>query len=66
MLDASGSNEVNFAMSQELSRLLVQGMNFAGSRTRVGLVIYTDTTQIKFHLKTYSNQLEVCIHYNLC
>ena len=46
-------------MMLDLVRRIVQGLNFDGGRTRVGLVTYSDTATVRFHLNRYTSKLEV-------
>ncbi len=40
ILDASGSVEDKFIMEQNLTRKIIQGLNFVDWRTRVGVITY--------------------------
>ena len=59
MLDASGSVESNYALIQDLAKRVVYGLNFNAGRTRVGVITYQNTEQIRFHLNEYTSQDEV-------
>ena len=59
LLDASGSVDDNFALIQELTKRIVSGLNFAIDRTRVGIVTYQDTEQVRFNLDEYTSKDEV-------
>ena len=59
MLDTSGSVEETFTMMLNVVRRIIQGLNFDGGRTRVGLVIFSDVATVRFHLNTYTSKLEV-------
>merc|ERR1739848_757300 len=50
VLDASGSIDNAFDMSMKLAKRIVEGLNFAGSRTRVAMLTYSDYPQVRFHL----------------
>ena len=43
VLDASGSTEENFYLAQQVTREIIYGLNFGGSRTRVGVLTYRYT-----------------------
>ena len=51
LLDASGSVEDTFLLIQDLTVQIIQGLNFAHNRTRVGLVTFSRNPTIRFHLK---------------
>ena len=59
VLDASGSVARRFELAQELTELVVMGLNFANDRTRVGVITYQAGAQIEFPLSRYNTQLEV-------
>jgi len=59
VLDASGSVEETFERSMNLTRSIVNGLNFAGGRTRVALVTYGDNALIRFKLNEYSDKVSV-------
>ena len=59
VLDASGSVEAKFELAMKLARRIIEGLNFAGSRTRVGVMTYADDVTIRFHLDTYNSRDEV-------
>ena len=59
LLDASGSVEDNFALIQDLTKRIVYGLNFAIDRTRVSIVTYQDTEQVRFNLDEYTSKDEV-------
>ncbi|ELT92983.1 hypothetical protein CAPTEDRAFT_220507 [Capitella teleta] len=59
VLDASGSVEAKFDLAMQFSRKVVQGLNFAGGRTRVGVATYDDSSHIRFHLNKYTDQQSV-------
>ncbi len=59
VLDASGSVEENFDLSLQLTRKIVEGLNFAGGRTRVGVVTYSDMANVRFHLNQYQDKQSV-------
>ena len=40
VLDASGSTEERFYLAQQAAREIIYGLNFGGSRTRVGVLTY--------------------------
>lgn len=46
-------------MMLDLVRRIIQGLNFDGGRTRVGLVTFSDVATVRFHLNTYTSKLEV-------
>jgi len=50
ILDASGSVEKAFEVAQRLVRLIIQNLNFADGRTRVGVVLYGDEPRRAFNL----------------
>lgn len=43
----------------QFTRKVIQGLNFAGGRTRVGVVTYDDSSHIRFHLNKYNDQQSV-------
>lgn len=57
ILDASGSVETSYAIQQQLTKQIVQGLNFNGGRTRVGVVSFADSATMQFPLSRYSNKL---------
>jgi Mg-chelatase subunit ChlD len=59
ILDASGSVEATFALGQRLIRKIVQGLNFAGGRTRVAVVTFSNDAQVRFHLNEYTDKESV-------
>ena len=59
VLDASGSVEKNFDLSLRLTRKIVEGLNFAGGRARVGLLTYSDSARIRFRLDQYGDKQSV-------
>ena len=59
ILDTSGSVEQSFEFSMRVTRKIVQGLNFAGGRTRVGLVTFNDRTTVRFHLNQYPDKISV-------
>ena len=67
VLDASGSVEASYALAQDMARRLVNGLNFDGGRTRVGVATYSDSATAKFHLNTYTDKTSVlnAISYTL-
>jgi collagen type VI alpha len=59
ILDSSGSVEMKFDMAMQLTRKIVHGLNFAGGRTRVGVMTYGDSPTIRFHLNQYTDKQSV-------
>lgn len=59
VLDASGSVADTFERSMNLTRKIVQGLNFNGGRTRTAVVTYADTATIRFKLNEYTDQVSV-------
>lgn len=59
MLDGSGSLEDSFERSLKLTKRCVQGLNFAGGRTRVGVMTYSDSSTIGFNLNKYTDKASV-------
>ena len=59
VLDSSGSVEDSFDLSLRLTRLIVEGLNFAGTRTRVGLLTYSNTPRIRINLNQYSDKQSI-------
>lgn len=59
VLDASGSVEETFEMAMNMTRKIVQGLNFAGGRTRVALTTYSDDATLRFKLNEYSDKVSV-------
>lgn len=59
VLDSSGSIEDSFQCSLTLTRLIIQGLNFAGGRTRVGVETYADQPSVGFYLNKYTNRTSV-------
>lgn len=59
VLDGSGSLEDSFETSMRLTKRIVQGLNFAGGRTRVGVMTYSDSSTIQFNLNEYSDKASV-------
>jgi len=59
VLDASGSVADTFERSMNLTRKIVEGLNFNGGRTRAGVVTYGDQAQIRFKLNEYTDQVSV-------
>lgn len=59
VLDASGSVEKNFEIALNMTRRIVQGLNFAGDRTQVGVVTYSDNALVRFQLNEYKSLYEV-------
>ena len=43
----------------QFTRKVIQGLNFAGGRTRVGVATYDDSSKIRFHLNKYNDQQSV-------
>ena len=54
VLDASGSVTSRFELEQDLTKRIVAGLNFAGSRTRIGVLTYQNTATIQFNLNKYT------------
>ena len=54
VLDGSGSVEKNFELALRLTRFIVQGLNFAGDRTKVGVLTYSDNALVRFHLNSHT------------
>ncbi len=54
VLDASGSMDGRFDLEQQLTRRIIWGLNFAGSRTRVGVVTFQSYEKVQFHLQKYN------------
>ncbi|MRC56833.1 VWA domain-containing protein, partial [Bacillus thuringiensis] len=54
-------------MAQEMTRRIVNGLNFDGGRTRVGVVTYSDSAKARFHLNSYTDKTSVlnAISYTL-
>lgn len=50
VLDTSGSTEDAFEVSQRLTKLIIQNLNFNNGRTRVGIMLYGDSPVVAFHL----------------
>ena len=67
ILDSSGSVEENFELAMNLTREIVQGLNFENDRARVGLLTYHHTSTMRFHLNKYSRKDSVlnAIAFNL-
>ena len=59
ILDSSGSVEKKFDMAMRLTRRIISGLNFAGGRTRVGLLTYSDQPTVRFHLNEYTDRRSV-------
>ena len=59
MLDSSGSVEETFELQLRLTREIIYGLNFAGSRTRVGVVQWSDSPARRFNLNEYSDRESV-------
>lgn len=59
VLDGSGSLENSFEVSLKLSKLIVQGLNFAGGRTRVGVLTFSDQPSVGFYLNRYTDRSSV-------
>lgn len=55
VLDGSGSLENSFEVSLRLTKFIVQGLNFAGGQTRVGVLTYSDQPSVGFYLNRYSD-----------
>ena len=49
LLDASGSVEYNFDLEQQLTKQIIWGLNFAGSRFRVGLITWQAQERVMCH-----------------
>ena len=58
-MDASGSVENSFALIQELAKRIVYGLDFSDGATRVGIVTYRNSEQIRFNLDEYTSRDEV-------
>ena len=56
VLDASGSVETTFDWAMQLTRKVVEGLNFAGGRARVGVVTYSDGPTNRFLLNKYTDK----------
>ena len=59
VMDASGSLEPTFDMAQKLARKIINGFNFNGGRTRVGVVLFAENQAQQFQLKDYLTKREV-------
>ena len=59
MLDASGSLEKKYEMAMQLAIQIIEGLNFAGSRTRVGVLTYSDNPTVRFHLNKYTDKQSI-------
>ena len=51
LLDASGSVEKTFSLIQDLAIKIVQGLNFASDRTRVGILTFSRNAKVRLYLK---------------
>ena len=58
-LDSSGSTEEFFDLQQQLTRLIVHGLNFRGGRTRIGIVTFSSTPVVRFHLNKYHDKYSI-------
>ena len=46
-MDSSGSVETMFDMSINIAKQIVHGLNFWGGRTRVGVITFADTAEVR-------------------
>ena len=46
--------DFDFALTQQILKLIVYGLNFANGNTRVGVVSFQDVAQTRFQLNTYT------------
>lgn len=59
VLDGSGSLEDSFEISLNLTKLIVEGLNFAGGRSRVGVLTFSDQPFVGFYLNRYPDSTSV-------
>lgn len=62
VIDESGSiagTEETFEQSLQIAKMIVAGLNFAGGRTRVGVMTFADTPATRFNLNMYSDQQSI-------
>lgn len=59
VLDGSGSLEDSFEISLNLTKLIVEGLNFAGGRSRVGVLTFSDQPSVGFYLNRYPDSTSV-------
>ena len=67
VLDRSGSVESTFELILEVTRKVIDGLNFAGGKTRVSVTTYDSTARVQFLLNKYNQKLSVlnAISYDL-
>lgn len=59
VLDLSGSLYDVYALGMEIIRQIVYGLEFRFDRSRAALVLYSDTSYVRFYLNTYQDKSDI-------
>ena len=54
VVDASGSMDFDYSVTQLILKLIVYGLNFDNDNTRVGVVTFQNTPKTEFPLNQYT------------
>jgi Mg-chelatase subunit ChlD len=59
VLDVSGSLYDVYTLGMAVIRQLVYGLEFRFDRTRAGLVLFSDSAEVRFYLNTYQDRRDI-------
>ena len=60
LLDATGSVDFDYDVTQEVARTIVEGLSFsAGERTRVSVVTFQVDATVEFQLDSYTTKVPI-------
>ena len=67
ILDRSGSVETRFALHIALVKRVINGLDFAFGRTRIGMILYDNKAEVAFDLTKYETKQQIlnAIAFNL-